>query len=68
MRLETVASQGYCFQVELAWRIERDGGTIAEHPITFVERSTGRSKMHVGIVAEALIRVTAWGIAATLKR
>jgi dolichol-phosphate mannosyltransferase len=63
-----VSSQGYCFQVEFAWRLERSGHRIQEHPITFVERATGRSKMHLGIVVEALIRVTAWGVAATLKR
>jgi dolichol-phosphate mannosyltransferase len=57
-----VSSHGYCFQVELAWRIERRGGRIIEHPIAFVERATGRSKMHVGIVAEALWRVTLWGV------
>lgn len=67
LKLEGISSQGYCFQVELAWRLERTGHRIAEHPITFVERATGRSKMHLGIVVEALIRVTAWGIAATLK-
>lgn len=61
MHLENVASQGYCFQVETAWRVERAGGKIIEHPITFVERATGHSKMHLGIVLEALIRVTAWG-------
>lgn len=66
--LSSVASQGYCFQVELAWRLERTGHRIAEHPITFVERATGRSKMHSGIVVEALLRVTAWGIAATFSR
>ncbi|HEV7950336.1 MAG TPA: polyprenol monophosphomannose synthase, partial [Glaciihabitans sp.] len=60
--LETVSSQGYCFQVELAWLVERAGGTIKEHPIAFVERATGRSKMHSGIVLEALIRVTWWGV------
>ncbi|MGV8880696.1 MAG: polyprenol monophosphomannose synthase [Rhodoglobus sp.] len=65
--LSRVASQGYCFQVELAWRLERTGHRIAEHPITFVERATGRSKMHSGIVLEALLRVTAWGIAATVR-
>lgn len=62
-----VASQGYCFQVELAWRLERSGHQVQEHPITFVERATGRSKMHLGIVIEALFRVTAWGVAAALK-
>ncbi len=60
--LAAVSSQGYCFQVELAWRIERAAGRIEEHPIEFVERAAGRSKMHLGIVAEALLRVTLWGI------
>lgn len=60
--LSTVSSQGYCFQIELAWTLERAGRTIAEHPITFVERTVGRSKMHLGIVVEALLRVTAWGV------
>jgi dolichol-phosphate mannosyltransferase len=64
--LSNIASQGYCFQVEIAWQLERAGHPIAEHPITFVERATGRSKMHAGIVLEALLRVTAWGIAATV--
>ncbi len=63
-----VSSQGYCFQVELAWRLERSGHRVQEHPITFVERATGRSKMHVGIVVEALLRVTGWGIGAALRR
>ena len=63
-----VASQGYCFQVEVAWRLERAGATVVEHPITFVERATGRSKMHLGIVTEALLRVTGWGLAAGLRK
>ena len=65
--LSAISSQGYCFQVEMAWRLERTGHRIAEHPITFVERQTGQSKMHTGIVVEALLRVTAWGIAAALR-
>lgn len=60
--LASVSSQGYCFQVELAWRIERAGGRVEEQPIVFTERAAGRSKMHPGIVLEALFRVTAWGI------
>jgi len=63
-----LSSQGYCFQVELAWRIEAGGGVIIEHPIVFVERATGRSKMSGIIVLEALVRVTAWGLAARVKR
>jgi dolichol-phosphate mannosyltransferase len=62
LTFEDVSSQGYCFQVELAWRLERAGCKVLEHPIEFVERANGRSKMHIGIVLEALLRVTAWGI------
>ena len=62
VRLAGVSSQGYCFQVELAWLLEKSGHTIKEHPIAFVERATGRSKMHGGIVLEALLRVTWWGV------
>lgn len=63
-----VSSQGYCFQVELAWRLERAGGRIVEHPITFVERESGQSKMHLGIVTEALVRVTGWGLTRGLRK
>ncbi len=59
--LDRVSSHGYGFQVELAWTLERMGCPIAEVPITFVERSTGRSKMSFGIVVEALTRVLRWG-------
>ncbi len=67
LQLDSVASQGYCFQVELAWRMERSGARVVEHPITFVEREHGRSKMHLGIVTEALLRVTGWGLTAGLR-
>ena len=66
--LTSVSSQGYCFQVELAWRLERSGAVVVEHPMTFVERVQGRSKMHLGIVTEALLRVTGWGLAAGLSQ
>ncbi len=62
LHLETIASSGYCFQIEIADRVEADGGTIIEHPITFIERASGRSKMHPGIVVEAFVRITGWGV------
>ena len=61
--LSTVASQGYCFQVDLAWRAERSGLRVAEVPITFVEREHGESKMDASVVREALWRVATWGAA-----
>jgi dolichol-phosphate mannosyltransferase len=59
--LASVRSQGYCFQVELAWRAHRSGLKVVEVPITFVERQRGSSKMSRAIVAEALWRITVWG-------
>ncbi|MFI1537862.1 polyprenol monophosphomannose synthase [Streptomyces anandii] len=60
--LDQVASQGYCFQVDLARRAVRAGYHVVEVPITFVERELGDSKMSRDIVVEALWRVTAWGV------
>ncbi|WP_024288170.1 polyprenol monophosphomannose synthase [Cellulomonas sp. KRMCY2] len=60
--LAEVASQGYCFQVDMAVRVVRAGGGVREVPIRFVERTQGRSKMSRQIVVEALVRVTAWGL------
>lgn len=59
--LHEVASQGYCFQVDLAWRASQRNLKIVEVPITFVERTAGSSKMSQKIVVEALWRVTVWG-------
>jgi dolichol-phosphate mannosyltransferase len=56
-----VASQGYCFQVDLARRALDAGYRIVEVPITFVERERGESKMSGEIVREAFWRVTKWG-------
>ncbi|MBD0292043.1 MAG: polyprenol monophosphomannose synthase [Jiangellaceae bacterium] len=63
LRLDGVASQGYCFQVDLAWRAVRTGLRIAEVPTTFVERTEGHSKMSSAIIREALLQVTRWGVA-----
>ncbi|WP_322767053.1 apolipoprotein N-acyltransferase [Frankia sp. Cr1] len=60
--LGQVASQGYCFQVDLTWQAWRSGFRILEVPITFVEREHGRSKMNRAIVTEALWRVTWWAL------
>jgi dolichol-phosphate mannosyltransferase len=59
---DDVASHGYCFQVDWAWRAVRAGARVTEVPITFTERAFGRSKMSGSIVREALVRVTVWGL------
>ena len=62
MNTDQVESQGYCFQVDMAWRAVKANLRVAEVPITFVERELGESKMDGSIVKEALWRVTQWGI------
>lgn len=59
---DDVESQGYCFQIDMLWRAYGAGLRIAEVPITFVERVHGESKMNSGIVKEAILRVTQWGV------
>lgn len=66
--MDDVASAGYCFQVDLAWRAVKAGFHVVEVPITFVERERGDSKMSRNIVAEALLRVTAWGVTSRAER
>ena len=62
VQLHNIASQGYCFQVDLALRAVVAGFVVVEAPITFVERELGASKMDADIVREALLRVTTWGL------
>ncbi|MDX6349171.1 MAG: dolichol-phosphate mannosyltransferase [Streptomyces sp.] len=66
--IDAVASAGYCFQVDLAWRAVKAGFHVVEVPITFVERERGDSKMSRGIVLEAFWRVGAWGIASRVGK
>jgi dolichol-phosphate mannosyltransferase len=58
--LESVASTGYAFQIELTYRAVCRGFKVEEVPIVFHDRRVGKSKMSRAIVLEALIRV--WGI------
>lgn len=57
INLEDVFSNGYLFQVETSYRAFGKKFRITEIPIIFVERRLGRSKMHWGIIVEAL-----WGV------
>jgi apolipoprotein N-acyltransferase len=59
---EPIRSDGYGFQIELAFRAWRDGFAVAEAPITFREREHGVSKISRRIVVEALWLVTVWGL------
>ncbi|MEO3812549.1 polyprenol monophosphomannose synthase [Sphaerisporangium sp. B11E5] len=66
--LSDVQSEGYCFQVDLTLRTIRNDLRVTEVPITFTDRTVGASKMSRAIVAEALWRVTLWGVAGLPRR
>lgn len=66
--LDGIDSRGYCFQIDLALRAVRQGLRVVEVPITFVERERGASKMSRDVIAEAMLRVTSWGIEGRLRR
>ena len=68
LTLHEVESQGYCFQIDLAWRALQSGFRVVEVPITFTERERGASKMSNAIVAEALWKVTQWGVERRWRR
>ena len=57
MPLERVRSNGYAFQVEMAYIAYRLGFSFKEIPIYFKEREWGASKMSFQIQVEAALRV-----------
>jgi dolichol-phosphate mannosyltransferase len=67
INLTAVRADGYGFQIEMAYKVIRGGGILAEVPIEFHDRTLGRSKMSSRIVAEALVLVTWWGISARIR-
>jgi dolichol-phosphate mannosyltransferase len=57
MPLERVLSNGYVFQVEMAYVAQRLGYLLREMPIYFEDRRIGQSKMSLRIQIEAAFRV-----------
>ncbi|MDR6972475.1 polyprenol monophosphomannose synthase [Leifsonia shinshuensis] len=68
LQYDRTESQGYCFQIDMTRRAYDAGLSIVEVPITFVERERGASKMGGGIVVEAMLRVTLWGVTGLPRR
>ncbi|HEX2698835.1 MAG TPA: polyprenol monophosphomannose synthase [Acidimicrobiales bacterium] len=66
--LDRVRANGYGFLIEMAYRVTRSGGRLAEVPIVFVDRERDGSKMSGLIVAEAMALVTLWGIRDLVRR
>jgi dolichol-phosphate mannosyltransferase len=55
--LSRIHSQGYIFQVEMAYVAERLGYRVLEIPIYFEDRRVGHSKMTMPVKVEAALRV-----------
>ena len=53
--LVRIASEGYAFQVEMAWHASNAGARIVEVPITFVERTRGSSKLSGRVIVESAV-------------
>jgi dolichol-phosphate mannosyltransferase len=53
--LDRITSNGYAFQIEMAYFVTKAGFKVGEMPITFYERSSGSSKMSKKIVREAVV-------------
>jgi dolichol-phosphate mannosyltransferase len=66
--LGSVISQGYCFQIDLAWRALQAGFRVVEVPITFTEREIGSSKMDGAVMLEAFVNVARWGFEHRFRR
>ena len=66
--LPSIQSDGYGFQIEMAYRVARVGGAIVEVPIEFVDRARGASKMSARVIVEALLLVTWWGVRDRCRR
>ncbi len=57
IRIDTLRSDGYAFQIETLYRAHRGGYRVREVPIVFRDRTRGRSKMTLRIIMEAWPRV-----------
>lgn len=57
MPLDSIRSDGYVFQVEMAYVALKLGYNLVEHPIHFEDRRIGQSKMSFKIQIEAALRV-----------
>jgi len=62
---DRVRSNGYVFQIEMAYVAHKLGFSIKEVPIYFADRKFGQSKMNLSIQVEAALRV--WGLLARYR-
>lgn len=55
--LQSIHSDGYCFQIETTYRALRNGFRTEQVPISFIDRVAGKSKLSRRVVLEAAVVV-----------
>lgn len=58
LNLEGFHCRGFGFQTEVAYACQEMGHRVVEMPIVFYDRTAGKSKMSLGIIIEAMWRLT----------
>ena len=56
LALDSIRSEGYAFQIEVAYMCQKKGYKVEEVPIFFSQRASGKSKMSSKIILESLWR------------
>ncbi|MCZ6539240.1 MAG: polyprenol monophosphomannose synthase [Chloroflexi bacterium] len=49
---------GFGFQAEVAYRCQKAGLNVVEHPYVFMDRARGKSKMSFAIIVEAFVQLS----------
>lgn len=56
--MNSIRCSGFGFQSEVAYQCQARGHHIVEHPIIFIDRTKGKSKMSLYIIVEAIWKLT----------
>lgn len=56
--MDSFRCKGFGFQSEVAFQCQSRGYVVLEHPIVFIDRTKGKSKMSIHIIVEAIWKLT----------
>ncbi len=56
--MDSFRCRGFGFQSEVAFQCQSKGYVVLEHPIVFIDRTKGKSKMSLNIIVEAVWKLT----------
>ncbi|XMO88423.1 polyprenol monophosphomannose synthase [Algibacter sp. AS12] len=66
--LNAVKFIGYAFQIEMKFKAYLKGFKIVEVPVIFTDRTLGESKLHSGIISEAIFGVISMKLKSLFKK